>query len=277
MLSKEEFINQEVNKPYVYEDIKHLNKKLIDGEKVIFTKFGDGEYQCMTLQKIGNTNADNDIYTYEFGIKLKEAFYNLCDRSDKENIYIGKWHTNEVSKFYCNILYDYYIENNKKLKSIPFVNYHFCQIDYNFNKNNNLLEFVKTIKYLNKTKIIFANEKNKKLAIIFNANYHLIIPEISWFANGYYNKLEEQLNELLTKYNDALILFAGGMGSKIIISNLSNRFQNASFIDIGSSFEILATKNDLRGWRYICKEFTNSYENQLEYFKEVLPDNYDTI
>ena len=55
MLSKEEFINQEINKSFVYEDIRHLNNKLINGERVIYTKFGDGEYQCMTLQKIGDT------------------------------------------------------------------------------------------------------------------------------------------------------------------------------------------------------------------------------
>jgi len=277
MLSKEEFINREVNKPYVYEDIKHLNKKLIKGERVIFTKFGDGEYLCMTLQRIGHTNCDNDRYTYELGIELIKAFCNLCERSDKENIYIGKWHHDEVINFYSNILYDYYIENNKELKLIPFVNYHFCQINYNFNKNNNLLEFVKTVKHSNKIKIIISNIQNKKLGIIFNGNYFIEIPNNSWFANGYYNKLEENLINLLNIHNDAIILIAGGLASKVIIANLSNKFQNASFIDIGSSFDILASKIDTRGWGKTSEEFTNSYENQLEYFKEVLPDNYDTI
>lgn len=277
MLSKEIFINQEINKPFVYEDIRHLNNKLINGERVIYTKFGDGEYICMTLQKIGDTNCDNDKYTYELGIKLKEAFCNLCERSDKENIYIGKWHTQEVSKFCSNFLYDYYISNEKELKSIPFVNYHFCQIDYNFNKNDNLLEFVKTVKHSNKIKIIISNIQNKKLGIIFNGNYFIEIPNNSWFANGYYNKLEENLINLLNIHNDAIILIAGGLASKIIIANVSAKFQNASFIDIGSSFDILVSRIDTRGWGRTGEEFTNSYENQLIYFKEVLPDNYDTI
>lgn len=277
MCSKEEFINQEVNKPYMYEDVRHLNKKLMDGERVIYTKFGDGEYICMKLESIGSANCDNDRYTYELGIKLREAFYDLCDRSDKENIYLGKWPTKYVSIFYCNLLYDYYISNNKKIKQVPFVNYHFCQVDYNFNKNNNLLEFVKTIKNINKTKIIISNIKNKKLKIIFNGSYYIEIPENSWFAKGYYNSIEENLSSLLNKYNDSIVIIAGGLASKVIIANVSSKFQNASFIDIGSSFDILSSRNDSRGWGRTGEEFTNSYENQLVYFKEVLPDNYDNI
>ena len=277
MLSKEEFINQEINKQFVYEDIRHLNKKLIDGEKVIYTKFGDGEYQCMTLQRIGHTNCDSDRYTYELGIELIKAFCNLCERSNNENIYIGKWFNENIQKFYCDFLYDYYISNNKELKPIPFVYYHFCQIDYDFNKNNNLLEFVKTVKKVNKIKIIISNIRNKKLGLIFNGYYFIEIPENSWFADGYYNKLEENLINLLNIHNDAIVLIAGGLASKILIANVSAKFQNASFIDIGSSFDILASKYDSRGWGNTGEEFINNYENQLEYFKEVLPENYDNI
>jgi hypothetical protein len=277
MLSKEEFINREVSKSYICEDVRTLNKKLSDGEKVIYTKYGDGEYQCMSLQHIGSTNCDKDRYTYELGIELRKSFCNLCDRSEKENIFIGKWHTEEVFKFCCNLLYDYYISNNKELKPVPFVNYHFCQVDYNYNKNNNLLEFVRTIKNANKIKIIISNIRNKKLGLIFNGYYFIEIPENSWFANGYYNKLEENLINLLNVHNDAIVLIAGGLASKVIIANVSSKFENASFIDIGSSFDILASKIITRAWGKENEDFPNNYENQLIYFKDILPENYDNI
>ena len=116
-----------------------------------------------------------------------------------------------------------------------------------------------------------------QLKIIFNGSYYIEIPDNSWFAKGYYNSIEENLSSLLNKYNDAIVIIAGGLASKVIIANVSSKFQNASFIDIGSSFDILSTRNDTRAWGKREIEFTNSYENQLVYFKEVLPDNYDNI
>jgi len=276
---KEQFINHEVNKPYICEDIRHLLNKLLNNERVIFTKFGDGEYLCMKLENIGSCNIDKDTYTLELGLKLREAFCNLCNKSDKENIYIGRWHSDDkkVSIFYCNLLYDFYITNNIELKPVPFVNYHFCLNDYNFNKNNVLFEFVKTIKNINKTKIIVSNYRNKKLSVIFNGNYYIEIPFDSWFANGYYNRLENNLTELLNINNDAIVLIAGGLASKIIISNLSDKFPKTNFIDIGSSFDILVSKTNTRDWGQGKEDFANNYKNQYEYYKDILPDNYNDI
>jgi len=274
---KEEFINIEINKSYMYNDILHLINKLLNNEKVIFTKFGDGEYLCMNLQNIGNNNCDYDKYTYELGINLKHAFCNLCNRSDSENIYIGKWHTQDVISFYCNVLYDFYNINNIKIKSVPFVNYHFCYNDYNFNKNNNLFEFVKTIQNIDKIKIIISNNNNKNLSLIFNGTYYINIPNNSWFADGYYNFIENNLINILNKHNDAIIIIAGGLASKVLIANVSEKFNKASFIDIGSGFDILATKIDTRHWGNGHTDFINNFKNQYDYYKSILPDNYDII
>ena len=109
MLSKEEYINEELSKPYKCKDIRTLIDKFTNGERIIFTKFGDGEYLCMTLQAINNRNCDSDTYTYELGLKLREAFCNLAERSNYENIYIGKWHVDEPNKMLLSLYYDYYI------------------------------------------------------------------------------------------------------------------------------------------------------------------------
>ena len=59
-----------------------------------------------------------------------------------------------VMALYIHLCYYYFIENNKPLKSIPFVDYHYCYPDNNFNKNNDMYEFVKTLQNIPKYKII---------------------------------------------------------------------------------------------------------------------------
>ena len=282
MLSKEEFINEMSIKPVKYENISDLTDKYKKGERIIFTKFGDGEYVCMTLKYINDCNCDNDRYTYELGNKLINAYISLCERTTNENIYIGKWHTshnnNTVNKFLLDILYDYYTSNNKPLKEIYYSDYHCLIPDNNMIKYDYIKDFVKTIKNSNKYKIIISNNKNKKLSIIFNGNYYIEIPNNSWFANGYYDNIKNNLVELLNKYNDATVLIAGGLASKVLINDITLIYPNVSFIDIGSAFDLLATKEVSRNWQFDENgNHINFYYMLLNYFKEVLPENYDEL
>jgi hypothetical protein len=276
MLSIEEYINEEIKKPYFCNDLNIVIEKFKNNEKIIITKFGDGEYLNMTLKHIDETNCDGDPYTYEFGIRLRESFLNLIERSDNENIYLGRWHTIEVYCFYYMLYYDYVIKNNKQIKQIPFTHYHFIYPDNEFDLNDNkLFEFVKMINTSTKYKIIMSNNTNKKLQIIFNGNFYIEIPKSSWCKNGLYNQIKDKIVELLNINNDAIVIMAGGMGSKVLIAEISLLYPKVSFIDIGSGFDILASKNDSRGWyKYNNK---NNYENQYKYFKSLLPDNYNEL
>jgi hypothetical protein len=174
------------------------------------------------------------------------------------------------------LYYDYVIKNNKQIKQIPFTHYHFIYPDNDFDLNDNkLFEFVKMINTSTKYKIIMSNNTNKKLQIIFNGNFYIEIPKSSWFKNGLYNQIKDKIVELLNINNDAIVIMAGGMGSKVLIAEISLLYPKVSFIDIGSGFDILASKNDSRGWyKYSNK---NNYENQYKYFKSLLPDNYNEL
>lgn len=269
-INKELFIYNELNKPYVFKDINSLIENLKDNKRVIFTKFGDGEYLCMTLKYEYSRNCDGDTYTNILGELLRNAFINLCIRSKTENIYIGKWnHTKEPCNFFLDIYYDYLNKNNINIISVPFVDYHFCYPDNNFNKNKNCYNFVKSIQDYNNYKIVISNENNKNLFTIFKCNLYINISNNSWFTY-YYNKLLDKLKKILNHYPNSLILMAGGLATKVLLDEITYLYPNVSFIDIGSGFDILATKQKSRAWGD-----ENNYIKQLEYFKDLLPSNYN--
>jgi hypothetical protein len=270
-MNKNEYINNELTKPYKCDNVLTMLEYIKRGERVVFTKFGDGEFLNMTT--FNGCNSDNDNYTYEFGMSLRLAFIKLCILSINNNIFIGKWHHENVNRFLLELLYD---NTNAKngLISVPFVNYHFILADTEYHKNNNLYEFVKTIQEVNKYKIIVGNKYNRRLEIIFKGDVYIEIPESNWFSNGYYNIVKSKINEYIKQYNDAYIIMAGGMASKILISELISENMNISMIDIGSCFDILAGKRDTRKW-YTAPDSQNiAYPYQLKYFKSLLPADF---
>jgi hypothetical protein len=270
MTTKEEYINNELTKPYKCENVLFMNELIKKGERVVYTKFGDGEYLNMTT--FNGQNCDNDRYTYEFGMRLRGAFINLCKMSVVTNIFIGKWHSNDINKFLIELLYD-----NMKgsgLIYVPFVNYHFLIPDTEYHKYNHLYEFVKTIQEVSKYKIIVGNIHNKRLITIFKGDVYIEIPENNWFSNGYYNAIKNKIEEFIREYGDAYVIIAGGMGSKILISELVKEYPNISMIDIGSAFDILASKRDTRYWHLAENTEFIAYPHQLTYFKSLLPPDF---
>ncbi len=269
MISKEEYIVQEIDKACISNTVNDLLSNLNHGKRVIFTKFGDGEGHCM-LYNVGQ-NCDNDTYTHELGLHLKTAFLTLCSMDD---VYLGKWHSNRhILEFCVGSLYDYFVQRNIPLKQVPFVDYHYCYPDQNFNKSKDLYEFVKTLQTSNKNKIVVSNKNNKNLKLIFKGNIYIEIPDNSWFANGLYDEIFENLNTKLNENPDSIILIAGGLASKVLICNLALRHKYASFIDIGSGFDILSQNKYTRVWDTL-PGFHNSFEKQCQYFSDLLPESY---
>jgi hypothetical protein len=266
----EEYINYELTKPYKYKNVLSMIDLIKEGKRVVFTKFGDGEYLNMTT--FSGHNCDNDNYTYEFGMKLRIAFINLCKISVTDNIFIGKWHHNNVNKYLLELLYNN--TNETGLISVPFVNYHFILPDREYHKTNDLYEFVKTIQEVRKYKILIGNKYNKRFEIIFKGDVYIEIPENNWFSNGYYNDIKNKIEEYIEKYNDLFIIIAAGMGSKILISELISKYLNISIIDIGSGFDILAGKRDTRYWYTVQDAEFVAYPHQLTYFKSLLPPDF---
>lgn len=263
------YINKQINNNYIG-ILNDMVNKIKNNERVIFTKFGDGEYNCMNNHD--GCNCDGDKYSEKMGKELIESFIILCDlyNSKNENIYIGRWHSciEKIIGYYGSIYYDYLLNNNKTIKDIPFVDYHFC---YNYHpfvfKENNLYDFVKIIRESNKFKILITNNNNEKLNIVFNTNFFLKIQNNCWYEK--YENVYNYVDKILSLHEDAIILIAGGLASKILIKDLSLKYNKASFIDIGSGFDLLATKKLSR-----CSEIQHTYNDEFEYYKDLLPNDY---
>lgn len=258
-----EYIYNQLQQPFVATR-NDIITKIKNNERVIFTKFGDGEHACMTYHS--GTNCDKDTYTSELGTLLRKAF---CILSSIEGAYIGKWHGNDTIAFYASIYYDYLITNNKELNYIPFIDYHFITNDIYFNTNDSLYNLVQTIQYSNKNKIIISNSRNQRLMNIFKGNHYMTIPDNSWYANGKYNELYNRIISLLSSDKNDIILIAGGLASKVLIQEIASNFTMVSCIDLGSGFDILARNVDTRGWFNY-----HSYEDECLYYKNLLPEDW---
>lgn len=280
-ISKEDYINKTLQKPYIAEDALTIIKNLKNGEPFIFAKFGDGEFNAMTLTNINHCNSDNDQYTYEMGIELRKALCELSDR-DNGNIYVGLWQVIEITKYYHGLYYDYLVNNNKEEKYIPLVEFGFVYPGQHFDDENRkklLYNLVQTIQDAPLFKIVISNIKNKKHQLIFKSDAFIEVPECNWFRDGLYNYVKNILIEHLEKNKDkkALLLTSVGMAGKILINDITKLYPNLSVIDIGSAFDILSRKYPTRSWGEGLEGFPNCYKNQLECFKDLLPPNYDEL
>jgi len=269
---KENYEILQINNGYKC-DLNHLINNIKNNNRVIFTKFGDGEYNCM-IHTVGN-NCDGDTYTNDLGDKLKEAFNELSYLSkDDDGIYIGKWHSDVqiMLRYYSSIFYDFLKEKESNLINIPFVDYHYCYNEHrHFGENKDLYNFVKTIQEINKYKLVVSNEENVKLSLIFKVNNYITIPPNSWYANNLYDKLYNAIDNQLNNYNDAIVILSAGLATKVLIKDLAIKYKNASFIDIGSGFDLLARKRMTRQW-YDCKE--HGYLDEYNYYKDLLPIDF---
>lgn len=228
--------------------LTELLQKLNNGENVIFTKFGDGEYACMTGSQ--GHNCDGDTYHSWLGDALKKALIGL---SKKTNAFIGRWHYSHVYE-YCNAL------AKKHAVTIPFVSYHLIMHDDTALQFPYMHQFVEFLVNTKRKKIIMANSMNHRLKDLFRADVYIEIPCQSWSYE--YETWKQALEEHVEK--DAIVLIAGGLCSKVLINDITDRY-DVTCIDIGSSFDVMGGKIASRQPRL------HSYEDELAYYKDLLP------
>lgn len=228
------------------EETKYITKCIKNNIPVTFVKFGDGEHACMT--HVVGMNCDFDLYTYKKGNALIKAFKNLIS---KNNTFIGKWH-------HANVV-DYLITLSEG-KNIPWNHYHTLFPPYPLFDNQDNYNLVKAIRESTRNKIIISNELNIKMIPFFKANFFVKIPERNWFDNGY----DKAISVIKQAINDtSILIFSAGMGSKVLIDDLSEQFPNCTFLDTGSAFDYI-----VRG--VPSRDQTHSYEKEYEYFKDFL-------
>jgi hypothetical protein len=255
----EKYYREEINTPYIIDKL-NLFEKIKNDERLIFVKFGQGEYLCMT-DHIGR-NIDNDTYCTALKDALIKAFFNLLKLSKNENIYIAKWNSNnDIVKFYLALCYN---EFKRDIK-IPFVFYDIMNNKHVYNKDLNMFNLVQNIQNSKRYKIVVSNANNSYHKHIFKGNVFVEIPSNSWFINGYYDSIYNVISCLIKQHPYALILMSGGLGTKVITTNLFMEFKDISVIDIGSSFDILSQCKNTRDNNLIYEEVYEYYKPLLEY------------
>jgi hypothetical protein len=232
--------------------LENLIEKLESNENVIFTKFGDGEYNCMTGDS--GANCDGDKYHQWLGASLKNS---LIELSKKHNAYIGRWHTENVWR-YCDQL------AQKHSIEIPWTNYHLIFNTTSTFKHDYMYRLVKFIVNSNKKKVLICNGRNSRLKAFFKADVLITIPSSSWsFEYSHYKNIVEKEAQ-----KDCIILIAGGLCSKVLINDITHLY-DLTFIDIGSGFDMLGGQHPTRTYQ---EEYT--YQDIINYYKELIPADW---
>lgn len=228
-----------------------LISKMELGENIIFTKFGDGEYECMSREK--GYNCDQDAYHPWLAAELRKSLISL---SKKNNSYIARWWTKDVFEYF-----DALARENKVV--VPWAWYHLVLNGDEFLEYDYMYQFVKFIISTERKKILFCNQENSRLKDFFRADVCVEIPAQNWSMEygKWKGKLEEHLEE------NALVLISGGMCSKVLIDDITNQYK-ISCIDLGSSFDFLARKKRSRAHMH-------TYEQEVEYYKEFFPEGWE--
>lgn len=236
--------------PMQLEFLLQVVEKLQAGENVIFTKYGDGEYNCMKGDR--GCNVDSDAYHPWLASALKQALISL---SNKPNTYIGRWWTPDAVN-YCDVL------AAQHGTRVPWAWYHLFMNDDNFLAHNYMYEFVKFVVETDRKKIILCNSMNKKMKVFFRADVLIEIPSSSWSFEyaKWKNILEAHVEQ------NSIILISGGLCSKVLIDDITNEY-NVTFIDLGSSFDLLCRDKKTRPWNH-------NLADELKYYKDLLPENW---
>jgi hypothetical protein len=193
------------------------------GYNFSFTKFGDGEAICMSMNfKEGDSNCDYQSYSLQLSIKLIEAylFFTL-----KENVFIGEWNFGDI---YEDILKNILNRNNLKLQYAPYS----TMLNVEGGRLDELKSLYETIGNSNKRKVYICPEKLNGAKSLLKCDV-LNIPEREAFY-----QYEHIVTHLLNSDYE-IFLYSAGLLSKVLISDIMKKNPNTTHIDIGSGLDNL--------------------------------------
>lgn len=229
---------------------QHLTSYIKNSVPCIFVKYGDGEFNAANYEE--GANCDGTRYTQTLGDAIRESFVYV---SSQTNAMIGAWHDTSNRAFWEGL-------GNS---TVNWVEYHTVLLDLN-NKNDDKLELYRAIKESGRKKIYVANPRMIRAATVFALDRFIPIDSSHWFETDYEDVLREVCSEVADDSN-TLVLTSAGMGAKKLISDLHRAYPRAIFIDIGSGFDTLCTKN-------VSRTCSPSYDKVCEYLRPILPADW---
>ena len=227
-----------------------------------FSKYGDGEWICANRDifngKYGNTNCDHDTYTENLQGGLIEGFKYMVNNT--KNNYIGAWESKNVMDYWSSIV--------EKKENIHWADYH----TFIFNKLdepdiiNRRLKLYKSIQICKRKKIIICNQLLQKSRDLLCADEMIFIPFQNWF-DIHFNDILQKVIQTIGENEEPMVFTSCGMGAKVLISKLHEKYPKGIFIDMGSAMDYICTMRNTRGRKF-------SYNDLYEIMKPILPDNW---
>ena len=177
------------------------------------------------------------------------------------------WHDEPAVKFYEELL-----QNRTGKSQVPWVDYHLLlrsghrhrADDYERAQTKVMYNFVEAIRNSPRKKIYVCNQQNARLCQVFEAE-HVEIPENCWVLK--YQQVFEQILRSATP--DAIVLFSGGLCSKVAIADLARHAPTITCLDVGSSFDCLARGAPSRSYQF-------HFFEEVDYYSGLLPQNWLT-
>jgi hypothetical protein len=225
---------------------------------ISFSKYGDGEYNCVA--SIDSHNCDRDKYTEKLRKCLTDAFLYMVNKT--ENSFVGLWPNQSSQEFWENL-------SGKKVKWVDYHSIIIRQDDILINRDvlNSKIDLFKSIQESTLKKIIICNKLLLKAALLFNTNYTIQIPFNNWF-DDYIESVIENVSNVIDKDGNHIVITCCGMGAKVIISELKKRFPKGIYLDFGSALDIICTKKDSRGFDY-------TYDDLKRELIDILPKDWE--
>jgi len=233
-------------------DISEKIINCIQNQKPIsFSKYGDGEYNCMI--GIKGHNCDRDTYTSKLRQGLLESFQYMVSI---EHSYQGVWHTTEVKEKFQKLV------PNCEIK---WAKYHTLILDRQNDESK--VKIYKTIKESKIKKIYVCNELMIKAKELLNIDYMIHVPFQNWFDNDF-ESVMMKIKSSINNDEPHIVLTSCGMSAKVLIYELTKIYKNGIYLDIGSGIDFLCTKKDSRGREY-------SYDYLIHLMEDLIPKNWE--
>ena len=131
------------------------------------------------------------------------------------------------------------------------------------------IQLYKSIKQSTMKKILICNRFLVKATVLFNVDVMINVNYNNWFDESF-NEILEKLKTEIGSTEQPMILSSCGMGSKILIAELSKLYPKGIFLDIGSAVDYLCLKYDTRGRKYM-------YNDLVNIFAEILPSDWNDL
>jgi hypothetical protein len=214
---------------------------------VSFSKYGDGEHNCIFNPH--GRNCDSDNYTLKLSNGLRQSFQYLVENTD--NSYIGLWHDPRCA------------ENLKTLvkREVKFIPYH--TIIFDKKGDDKKATLIHTIKQSPLKKIVVCNPLLMKSKLLLNADEMVYIPFNNWF-DMYFETVLNKVKELIGRDDgNHIVITSCGMSAKVLICELQKAFPKGIYLDFGSAIDTICTKRDSRGHNFGYEYYTTLLKDSL--------------